>query len=60
MLLICMVAAVQGFLQDKNRLLKEWGKIIKSKTDLYKGYNDLKFGMFLLNSFIQISKRGID
>jgi alpha-L-fucosidase len=47
MILICLVAAFYGFSQDKDELHKEWVKMSKSKTDLYKEYNDLKFGMFI-------------
>jgi alpha-L-fucosidase len=47
MILICLATAFQGFSQDKNELLKEWGKMSESKKDLYKKYNDLKFGMFI-------------
>jgi len=44
---ICLTAAFQGFSQDKDEMHKEWVKMSTSKTDLYKEYNDLKFGMFI-------------
>ena len=47
MMLTCLVAAFQGFSQDKDELIKEWEKMSKTKINLYKEYNDLKFGMFI-------------
>src|SRR5450759_5257586 len=47
MILICLTITFQGFRQDKDEMLKEWVKMSTSKTDLYKEYNDLKFGMFI-------------
>ena len=47
MFLICLTAAFRGFSQDKDELQKEWVKMSTSKTELYKEYNDLKFGMFI-------------
>jgi alpha-L-fucosidase len=48
MILICLVVvAFQGFSQDKDELHKEWVKMSESKTELYKEFNDLKFGMFI-------------
>jgi alpha-L-fucosidase len=47
MLLICLATAFQGFSQEKDEMMKEWGKMSESKRSLYKDYNDLKFGMFI-------------
>lgn len=47
MFLICLTAAFRGFSQDKDEIQNEWVKMNTSKTDLYKDYNDLKFGMFI-------------
>ena len=47
MILMCMTVAFHGFSQEKDTLNKEWVKMSTSKTDLYKEYNDLKFGMFI-------------
>ncbi len=47
MILICLTITFQGFTQNKDEMLKEWVKMNTSKTDLYKEYNDLKFGMFI-------------
>jgi alpha-L-fucosidase len=46
MMLFCFAAAFQGFSQEKDKM-KEWEKMSESKTNLYKDYNDLKFGMFI-------------
>jgi alpha-L-fucosidase len=47
MILLCLSEAFHGFSQDKDELFGEWKKMNDSKTDLYKEYNDLKFGMFI-------------
>ena len=47
MLLICLATAIHCFSQEKDEILKEWEKMSESKTNLYKDYNDLKFGMFI-------------
>lgn len=47
MMLICLAVVFQGFSQDKDELLKDWNKMKESKSDSYKEYNDLKFGMFI-------------
>jgi len=47
MILIFLAAAFQGFSQNKDELLNDWLKMNESKTDLFRGYNDLKFGMFI-------------
>ena len=47
MFLICLATAFPGFPQDKVELLKEWKNMSGSKTNLYKEYNELKFGMFI-------------
>lgn len=39
--------AFQGFSQNTDELNKEWLQMSQSKTNLYKVYNDLKFGMFI-------------
>jgi alpha-L-fucosidase len=46
-LLICIVTSIPCFSQEKDEMLKEWEKMSESKTNLYKDYNDLKFGMFI-------------
>ncbi|MCK9412892.1 MAG: alpha-L-fucosidase [Prolixibacteraceae bacterium] len=46
-LTICLVLAFQGFPQDKETLSQDWAKMHSTKTDLFKDYNDLKFGMFI-------------
>ena len=47
MILLFLVTILQGFSQEKDEMIKEWEKMSESKTNLYKGYNDLKFGMFI-------------
>jgi alpha-L-fucosidase len=47
MIILFLTIAFQVFSQDKDELLKEWQNMNESKTDLYKEYNDLKFGMFI-------------
>jgi alpha-L-fucosidase len=47
MILIYLAAALQGFSQEKDEMIKEWERMSESKTNLYKDYNDLKFGMFI-------------
>lgn len=47
LILICLTVTFQGFNQNKVEIVKEWVKLSTSKTDLYKEYNDLKFGMFI-------------
>jgi len=47
LILIFLTATFRGFSQDKNELLKEWEKMSESKTNLFKDYSDLKFGMFI-------------
>jgi alpha-L-fucosidase len=46
-LLICLASFLHVFSQGNDQLHKEWEKMHGSKTDLYKDYNDLKFGMFI-------------
>ena len=47
MIILFLAMAFQVFSQDKDKLLKEWQSMYESKTDRYKEYNDLKFGMFI-------------
>jgi alpha-L-fucosidase len=47
MFLICLTSFLNVFSQENDQLHKEWEKMSKSKTNLYKDYNDLKFGMFI-------------
>jgi len=47
MMLICLATTFHGFSQEKDEIIKEWEKMSESKTNLYKDYNDLKFGMFI-------------
>jgi alpha-L-fucosidase len=47
LMLICLAIAFQSFTQEKNELLKEWQKMSESKTNLYKEFNELKFGMVI-------------
>jgi len=47
MTLLYLVIAFQGFSQGKDEMIKEWEKMSESKINLYKDYNDLKFGMFI-------------
>lgn len=44
---ICLAKVIQGFSQGEDEIHNEWVKMNSSKTDLYKEYNDLKFGMFI-------------
>ena len=46
-ILACLAATFQGFSQHKDELQQEWQKMSESKSNLYKGFNDLKFGMFI-------------
>ena len=46
LILICF-APFHGFSQEKVELLKQWETMNQSKADLYKEYNDLKFGLFI-------------
>ncbi len=43
----CMTIAGTAIAQVKNNVAKEWAKMHDTKTDLFKEYNDLKFGMFI-------------
>ena len=47
MLLFCLVSFLHVFSQENDQLHKEWEKMHGSKTDVFKDYNDLKFGMFI-------------
>ena len=47
MIILFLTIAFQVFSQDKDELLREWQNMNESKTDRYKEYNDLKFGMFI-------------
>lgn len=47
MMLLCLAAVFMGFTQEKDEMIKEWKKMSESKTNLFKDYNDLKFGMFI-------------
>jgi len=47
LLLICTATFLQLFSKDNNQILKDWKKMHSSKTDVFKVYNDLKFGMFI-------------
>jgi len=47
MILLCLAAVFKGFGQEKDEMIKEWKKMSESKTNLYKDYKDLKFGMFI-------------
>jgi len=47
MFLICLTSFLNVYSQENDQLHKEWEKMSKSKTNLYKDYNDLKFGMFI-------------
>jgi alpha-L-fucosidase len=44
---ICFFFFGLVFPQDKETMLKEWEKMHSSKDDVFKTYNDLKFGMFI-------------
>jgi alpha-L-fucosidase len=46
-MLICLFIASVAFSQDNDELMVEWQKIHSSKEDVYKSYNDAKFGMFI-------------
>lgn len=46
-MLICIVSFGFVFSQEKEAILDQWGKMHSSKDDLYKVYNDAKFGMFI-------------
>ncbi|MEP7259461.1 MAG: alpha-L-fucosidase, partial [Flavitalea sp.] len=47
LLLICSVAGFLVFAQDEQQELKEWQEMHNAKANLFKEYNDLKFGMFI-------------
>ena len=47
LILIGLGTVLFGYSQNKDELLREWNKMSKSKTDLYKVYNELKLGMFI-------------
>ena len=44
---ICLAAIYNVYSQNNPELIKEWEKMSNSKIELYKDYNDLKFGMFI-------------
>jgi alpha-L-fucosidase len=46
-ILLFLAASFQGYSQDKDEIAKEWDKMHNTKTDVFKDYNDLKFGMFI-------------
>jgi alpha-L-fucosidase len=46
-LLIFLTIFIHVYSQQNDQLQKEWERMHGSKTDLFKGYNDLKFGMFI-------------
>ncbi|MBK7711960.1 MAG: alpha-L-fucosidase [Bacteroidales bacterium] len=47
LLVICIIAVNDMYSQKKDDLLKDWTDMHNTKTDVFKDYNDLKFGMFI-------------
>jgi alpha-L-fucosidase len=45
--LLYLASSFNGYSQEKPQILEEWEKMNESKANLYKEYNDLKFGMFI-------------
>jgi alpha-L-fucosidase len=45
--LFCLAFFLPLYSQDKDQLMDDWGKMHETKADLFKDYNDLKFGMFI-------------
>ncbi len=45
--LACHFSFVIAFSQDNDDLMEQWQKMHDTKENVYKSYNDLKFGMFI-------------
>jgi alpha-L-fucosidase len=45
--LVSLILFIPAFSQGNEQLRMEWEKMHNSKTDIFKDYNDLKFGMFI-------------
>jgi alpha-L-fucosidase len=46
-ILVCFFSFEITFSQDNDALREDWQKMHSTKEDLYKSYNDAKFGMFI-------------
>jgi alpha-L-fucosidase len=47
LILVTLIPVTMAYPQSQDEMLREWGKMHVSKEDVYKNYNDLKFGMFI-------------